>query len=304
MSHTDRPAPRLRWYLEIAFVLGFYTVYTAIRNTFGSASVSPARALANAQDVIHLERMVGLFHEQRIQSWFLGWDWFMWAWNVFYGTFHFIVTIAALVYLFVRHPARYARFRTVLAVTTGAALLGFSLFPLMPPRLLDDCSSAFGGCAPHGFVDSLARYGGLWSFDSGTMKSVSNQYAAMPSLHFGWSAWCALALAPVLQRRWLRSLLVAYPWITLFAIVVTANHYWLDAFGGAFALACGFVVSAAVLRLGDRLQERRLARNGAGAPVPVVRPAPVPVGAVPVGVAESLEARDSGRTDAVGRPSG
>lgn len=310
MSQTDRPAPRLRWYLEIAFVLGFYSVYTAIRNTFGSASVSPDRALANAHDVIHLERMLGLFHEQRIQSWFLDWDWFMWAWNVFYGTFHFIVTIAALVYLFRRHPARYARFRTALAVTTGAALLGFSLFPLMPPRLLDDCSSAFGGCSPHGFVDSLARYGGLWSFDSGTMKSVSNQYAAMPSLHFGWSAWCALALVPVVRRRWLRVLLAAYPWITLFAIVVTANHYWLDAFGGAFALACGFVVSAAVLRLGERLQDRRLTTAAAPTPVPepADRPAPAPVGAVPVIVAApaSVERRtaDAGGAGRLGRPPG
>ena len=84
---------RLRWWVEVALVLGFYGIYTGIRNLFGSASVSPQRALDNANDVIRLERAVGLFHEQSIQSWFLDWDWFMWAWNVFYGTFHFIVTI-------------------------------------------------------------------------------------------------------------------------------------------------------------------------------------------------------------------
>jgi hypothetical protein len=281
---TGLPSPavrrRLRWYLEVGFVLGFYSIYTVVRNTFGSATVSPERALENARDVIHAERMLGLFQEQRIQSLFLDWDWFMWASNVFYGTFHFAVTIFALVYLFRRHPDRYARFRTTLCVTTSAGLLGFSLYPLMPPRLLDDCTSAFGGCAPHGFVDSLARYGGLWSFDSGAMAKLSNQYAAMPSLHFGWSAWCALALAPVIGRRSLRVLLYAYPWITLFAIIVTANHYWLDALGGAFALACGFVVSGAVARLDARVQFGRLAGVGRGraaaVPAPPGAAAPLP----------------------------
>ena len=251
---------RLRWWVEVALVLGFYGIYTGIRNLFGSASVSAQRALDNANGVIRLERAIGLFHEQNIQSWFLDWDWFMWAWNVFYGTFHFIVTISTLVYLFRHHPARYARYRNVFAVTTGVGLLGFSLFPLMPPRLLDDCTSAMGGCSPHGFVDSLARYGGLWSFDSGTMQSVSNQYAAMPSLHFGWSLWCCLALVPVLTGRAARALLLAYPWVTLFAIVVTANHYWLDAAGGAFALAAGYVVAGWLTRFENRLRFAHLVR--------------------------------------------
>ncbi len=252
---------RARWWVEVALVLAFYGIYTGIRNLFGSASVTPQRALDNANDVIRIERAVGLFHEQSIQSWFLDWDWFMWAWNVFYGTFHFVVTIFTLVYLFRHHPARYARYRNVFAVTTGVGLLGFSLFPLMPPRLLDDCASAVGGCSPHGFVDSLARYGGLWSFDSGAMQSVSNQYAAMPSLHFGWSLWCCLALVPVLTSRVARALLLAYPWVTLFAIVVTANHYWLDAAGGAFALTAGFVLAGGLTRLENRLRFARLVRH-------------------------------------------
>ena len=266
--------PRLRWWIEIGFVLAFYGIYTGIRNLFGSASVSPERALDNALEVIHFERAIGLFHEQRIQSLFLDWDWFMWGWNVFYGTLHFIVTIFALVYLFRRHPERYTRYRNVLAATTGIGLLGFSLFPLMPPRLLDDCTTAVGGCSPHGFVDSLARYGGLWSFDSGTMQSVSNQYAAMPSLHFGWATWCSLALVPVLTNRVARALLLAYPWITLFAIVVTANHYWVDAAGGAFALSAGFVLGGALTRFESRARFARLVRHAP--PEVVERPPPCP----------------------------
>jgi hypothetical protein len=76
------------------------------------------------------------------------------------------------------------------------------------------------------------------------MKAVSNQYAAMPSLHFGWSLWCVFMLWPAVgERRWAKALLVAYPAATLFAIVVTANHFWLDAVGGAAVLAGGYLVA-------------------------------------------------------------
>jgi membrane-associated phospholipid phosphatase len=103
----------------------------------------------------------------------------------------------------------------------------------MPPRLLP---------AHYGFVDTLQSYGGLWSFDSGAMQKVSNQYAAMPSLHFGWSTWCAFVLVPRVRRTWLKVLCALYPVATVFAIVVTANHYWLDAAGGALILAIGMLV--------------------------------------------------------------
>jgi membrane-associated phospholipid phosphatase len=103
----------------------------------------------------------------------------------------------------------------------------------MPPRLLP---------ASYGFVDTLRTYGGLWSFDSGAMQKVSNQYAAMPSLHFAWSLWCTLVFLPAARRPWLRVVVLGYPVLTLFAIVVTANHYWLDAAGGALALGIGVLV--------------------------------------------------------------
>ncbi|TML15246.1 MAG: phosphatase PAP2 family protein [Actinobacteria bacterium] len=245
------PTLRLRWWREVAIVAGFYGIYSAVRNLFGSASVSPARALAHAQDIIRVERSVGLFHEETVQHWFLGWSRFMWFWNVFYGTFHFIMTIAVLIYLFHRVPDRYRQWRNTLAVTTALALIGFSLFPLMPPRLLSVCGE-YGGCTNSHFVDTLDRFGGLWSFDSGTMQSISNQYAAMPSLHFAWSTWCWLALRPVVQRRSLRVALAAYPWLTLFAIVVTANHFWIDAAGGALVLGVGYLVGSLITRASVR----------------------------------------------------
>jgi hypothetical protein len=99
--------------------------------------------------------------------------------------------------------------------------------------------------------------GGLWSFDSGTMQSISNQYAAMPSLHFAWATWCCLALLPTVRSRLLRILLVVYPWLTLFAVVVTANHYWLDAAGGASVLLVGYVIGSAITRLGEHWRTAR-----------------------------------------------
>ena len=88
----------------------------------------------------------------------------------------------------------------------------------------------------------------MWSFDSGTMQKISNQYAAMPSLHFAWSLWSALILFPVLRRWWTKGLAVLYPACTLFAIVVTANHYILDAAGGAVCLGIGYVLGGLVTR--------------------------------------------------------
>jgi PAP2 superfamily protein len=254
--------PRLRWWFEVLLVLSFYGIYSSIRNVFGSAAVGPDRALTNAHRVIDVERAVGLFHEEAIQRAFIDWSGFIRFWNIFYGTFHFIVTIFALLWLFVRFPLRYEKYRNVLLSTTALALVGFSLFPLMPPRLLDDCISQYGGCSgSYGFVDTLRHVGGLWSFDSGAMSNLSNQYAAMPSLHFGWSMWCCIALVPTFRSRIVRALLIIYPWVTLFAIIVTANHYWLDALGGAWVLLVGYFIGTMLTRLSARLRLARVRRR-------------------------------------------
>jgi len=242
------PFPRLRWWKELVAATVFYAVYSFIRNTQGSASVSRNLAFGNARRVIHLEELTGLYHERVIQHAFLRVDLLMSMWNVFYGTFHFIITIGVLVILFRQFPNRYRRWRTALAATTAVALVGFALYPLMPPRLLP---------ASYGFVDSLKSYGSLWSFDSGAMNRISNQFAAMPSLHFAWSLWCACALVPALRRNWTKVVMALYPLITLLAIVITANHYVLDAAGGALALGAGVVYSVVGTDIWSRLRAGR-----------------------------------------------
>jgi hypothetical protein len=155
--------------------------------------------------------------------------------------------------LYVKRADVFPQWRNTLAAMTSLAIVGFAWFPLMPPRLLDkpcpavDPSQYGGACIPSrfrgtggfGFVDTLAEYGGPWSFDSEAMASISNQYAAMPSLHIGWSTWCAIAVWPLLSRRRTKAVLLLYPAATLFCIVVTANHYWLDGVGGLFVFGFG-----------------------------------------------------------------
>lgn len=271
---------RLFWWKEAVVIALFYAIYSLARNQFGSARLGPGdepvHAFHNAMRVIRIERAVGLYHEETVQEWFLPYRGFIQFWNTFYGTAHFFVTIGAFVWLFRRKPIEFPQWRNTLAVTTALAIIGFSLFPLMPPRLLDD-TGRWGGARvaeaegyedDFGFVDTLADYGGPWSFDSGTMQSISNQYAAMPSLHIAWSSWCAIVMWRLTRRRWARVLLALYPAATLFCIVVTGNHFWIDGVGGLLALAVG-----AWWGIGfDRWNDRRLLRKARRAEEPVDAP--------------------------------
>jgi len=255
--------PPLYWWRELLYAGGFYLVYTISRDLFGSADAgSEVPAFRNAERVIRVERWLDIFHEQTVQSWFVSWTWFLRLWNIYYGTLHFVVTVVVLVVAFRSWPAVYRLWRNTLAFTTGLALIGFSFFPLMPPRLLCDCLYGAGPGTNYGFVDTVDRYGGLWSFDSGTVKSISNQYAAMPSLHIAWSLWCAFVLVPRLKRPWAKALAALYPVLTLFAVVVTANHFLLDAVAGAVLLAVGYGLARLVQRIGD-------ARRAAGDDPPI-----------------------------------
>ncbi|MGH9302381.1 MAG: phosphatase PAP2 family protein [Acidimicrobiales bacterium] len=225
---------RTRWMKEVLIIAAFYAVYTVVRDTQGSASVSAAHALGNATRVIGLEKMLNIFHEQAVQQAVIGWHGLIRLFDDFYGSAHFVITIAVLAWLYFGHHHRYRLWRNTLAITTGLALIGFAVFPVMPPRLLPPS---------YGFVDTLRTIGGLWNFNSGAVASVSNQYAAMPSLHFAWSSWCALAARPLFRRRFARAAVFIYPALTGVAIIVTANHFFLDAFFGALTVALAYMAS-------------------------------------------------------------
>ena len=100
----------------------FYLVYSLIRNAFGSAAVGADVAYGHAKIVISIERALGSFHEETVQEWFLDDRAFIQWWNLFYGTFHFVVTTAGIIWLFRKQPWRYVRWRTALAFMPAVAI--------------------------------------------------------------------------------------------------------------------------------------------------------------------------------------
>lgn len=240
------PVKRSHWWREVLIVAVFYGLYTIVRDVRGTKPVSVAQAFTNAKRVIHLERWLGLFHEASIQHFFLHFRPLIELCDDYYGTLHFIASITVLVILFFWFPRRYRRWRNTLAVATGLALVGFFFFPLMPPRLLP----------PHfHFEDTLKVIGGLWNFSSGPVTAVSDQYAAMPSLHTTWAAWCAAAVFPLVRPRWAKVLVVLYPVATIFAIIVTANHYFADVIAGLLLLAVSYLLAGPLTVFTTRARE-------------------------------------------------
>ncbi|HET9771284.1 MAG TPA: phosphatase PAP2 family protein [Acidimicrobiia bacterium] len=249
----------------ITFVL--YQVYSAIRNlSEGSTRV----AYRHARQLMEWQAAIGINHEETLQQWALNSRPLIILMNYIYGSLHFIVTAGAVVYLYRRFPGEYPRWRNTLALTTILALIGFIFWPLMPPRLLYTVAPG-----QYDFVDTLARYPTFWSFDSGAINKISNQYAAMPSLHFGWSLFCAAALAPRVRRRAAKVAAALYPLLTLAAIVLTANHFVLDAAGGAVVFLAGWWLARRFTRPGPVLTDPAQAEAvGPVPPVPPTRPGP------------------------------
>ena len=274
---------RTLWWKELLIVSIFYAIYTMIRNQFGSAFVNgvdvPLHSFTNAVRVIRIERALGLYHEESIQDFFLPYTWIIKTMNTYYGTAHFFVTLGVFILLFKRRPDVFGQWRNTLAAMTGLAIIGFVLFPLMPPRLLDaPCPSTSGGyggaCIEHelrnyngatnfGFSDTVAEFGGPWAFNEGPAASLSNQYAAMPSLHIGWSTWCVFALWPLAKKRWKRIVLFLYPATTLFCIVVTGNHFWLDGLGGLVVFVVGYFIGTYLHNANHRRLDARMASHPA-----------------------------------------
>jgi hypothetical protein len=234
-------------------ILGFYGVYSAIRDVHGNSKHLAVNALRNAQRVIGAERRLGIFDEQRFQHIFLRWNLMIEVLNDVYNTTHFVIPVVLLVVLYRGVPREYRLWRNALAITTGLALLGFTVFPVMPPRLLP---------SGYHFVDTLKTVGGLWSFDSGPVSKVSNQFAAMPSLHMAWSMWCASVTVVTVRRPWAKTAAVAYPVVTLFCIIVTANHYFLDAVAGVVTMGLGFVIAFGARSLADATRDRDPSSRG------------------------------------------
>ncbi|MEU0388702.1 phosphatase PAP2 family protein [Streptomyces chartreusis] len=230
------PLPRLRtprrprFWFEILLIAASYWVYSLVRN---AVPEQRTEALRNADWIWQAEQQLGIAVEESVNHAVNSVTWLIIGMNYYYATLHFVVTLGVLVWLYRRHPGRYAATRLVLFGTTAVALVGYYLYPLAPPRLMN------GG----DFIDTVMVHQTWGSMASGDLKHMSNQYAAMPSMHIGWSVWCGLTIFALATVPWVRVLGLLYPALTLVVIVATANHFWLDAVGGMLCLAFGFAVA-------------------------------------------------------------
>ncbi|GGX44473.1 phosphatase PAP2 family protein [Streptomyces fructofermentans] len=213
---------------EVLLVAGLFLVYKLGRQL---ATGHGPEALGNAHRVWDLERAAHLPGERGVQSALLHGDTLVHGANTFYATVHFPATAAFLVWLYLRRPGHYVWARRVLAVVTAAALVCHLAFPLAPPRML----------AATGLVDTGQVYGPTVYGASPEADPLSNQFAAMPSLHFGWALMVAVGLIVATRSR-LRWLWLLHPLLTLLVIVGTANHYWLDAIVAAALLGTALAV--------------------------------------------------------------
>ncbi|MCU7726020.1 phosphatase PAP2 family protein [Actinoplanes sp. KI2] len=213
------PRPRRRQAVRRALyeILLVAVLFLAYKIGRVAADGHVGEALANAGHVWNLERALHLPNEYALQHLVIAHGWLIKAANCYYAYVHFPATAAALIWLYVRRPARYVATRRLLAWLTAAALVVHLLFPLAPPRMLADV----------GMVDT-GRLFGPAVYGSPTTDTLTNQYAAMPSLHVGWALAVAIALIGATAGRW-RWLWLAHPALTLLVVVVTGNHYWLDA---------------------------------------------------------------------------
>ena len=154
----------------------------------------------------------------RIQRAFLPHPLIIQVFNLYYAGLHFAALIACLIWLFIRHRASYPRVRTTVILFTGLSLL-VQLIPVAPPRMLPG----------DGMIDTAVRYGqSVYGRHAGFQP---DQLSAMPSVHVGWALLVAVVIVQVSRSRW--RWLAGLPRLTTLAVVITANHFWLDGVGAA-----------------------------------------------------------------------
>ncbi|MFI5755574.1 bifunctional glycosyltransferase 87/phosphatase PAP2 family protein [Streptomyces sp. NPDC051569] len=213
--------------LELLVIRVGYSVYSHIRL---AATGGRAAAEEHGRQVHAVERALGIDIEHWANQAVVKAQWAADFFNFYYTSFHFIVPLTILGVLYVRRPADYRWARASLGFATVLALTGFWFYPLAPPRLMPGL----------GFIDTVHGPQDLANPDYGALTALTNQYAAMPSLHFGWSLWCGVVVLVLAPKLWMKPLGLLHPLFTVCAIVATANHWVLDAVGGAAVVGAGF----------------------------------------------------------------
>ena len=242
-----------RHFREVLLLVGAYFVYMFMRR-FALPGVEE-EAFANAVKVISFETAAGIFWEPYLQDIAMKSSralvvFFNWAY--IFTFLPVIITTAVIVYF--KDRPKYLYYRNLVLLSFVFALIIFVAFPLAPPRFVPE----------HGFIDAIQRFGPTW-YGKREVDFYYNAFAAMPSLHFGWSVLFGVMLFRT-RQRWLMAAGAAYPVVTLFAITITGNHYIIDAVGGTIMILGTFVFYEGLrrwrYRVYDGIRDRALALGG------------------------------------------
>lgn len=247
-------APFSRRDLMEALLVGFaFLLYFAVR---GAVIDRPETAYFNALDIIDLQRRLGFFWEDDLNRWVQ--DRLFWAQaaNIVYFWLHFPLIVAFGIWLYYFRRRKYTFMRDAFLASGAISLIIYWLYPVAPPRELPELAQRFDPDAPEyvrDFLDTMQVYLG-YAYDTQSTRAFVNPYAAMPSLHFGWDMLLGMGIIWAFWReRWMWLMVpigVALPVMQVFAITVTANHFFLDAAAGAAVSLVGLPVAAALRRWG------------------------------------------------------
>ncbi len=212
------------WLDALRQVSLFGAAYLAYRFVRGLVEGDANAAFAHARDLISLERTLHVFVEPSIQAWASSSHFVMVASSWLYVNAQTSVTVAALVYLYLRHNRSFYFVRNMFMVAMTIALIGYAVFPTAPPRFMPEW----------GFVDTVANVAGVRvDHASASLNALTNLYAAVPSMHVAFALLIGWTLARLVRWRLVRVLWLLYPFLIAFVIVVTANHFIVDAILGA-----------------------------------------------------------------------
>ena len=227
--------PRGWWDLFLQFGL-FFVAYQAYGLVRGIVDGRSDVAFANGQHIIDIERGLGTYFEQGLQHAALPHTWIIDIANWLYLNSHFTITVTFLAWLYLFHNDNFYFVRNMFMVAMGIALVGYGLLPTAPPRLMPDAH----------FTDTIASFTGV-AQDSKTAGAFINKYAAVPSMHIGFSSMIAGTAFSIVKNPVGRYLWLLYPVVIFFVIVLTANHYWLDAAAGLLVAVSSALIASRVL---------------------------------------------------------
>jgi hypothetical protein len=222
---------------QLAVVLGAFGAYELAR-----LAMEPnwAQAFANANRIESVEKVLGFAWEQSLQRAFLAIPDLVAALNLFYFVGHFLLTGIFFVWLYRRSRDGFTSFRDGFIAATALAVVIHWLYPTAPPRL-----------AGVGLEDTLLQLSGI-DIGSQTSSAISNPVAAVPSLHAAYALGVGIGLVRFARSRVARVAGVLYPPLVVLTIVVTGNHFLLDAIAGMLVLAVGFLLVRGLRRRSEQ----------------------------------------------------